>query len=187
MVTEQTFMEYRNKYIFTHTYGGGRKELLRALCDGFYSLLPKQFIRLENSIFISNIYQTNLVSSDDLQQLIGDVVLDVEEWYRMTNYKNCDQNTKEVFWFWEFIRSSSEEIRRLVLKFVTGSSMLPIGGFKYLQSEKIPFTIEILNRTGLPSARSCVYTLSLSTVDDRQKFFENLTLAIQDCDSFTYV
>jgi len=190
-VTEENFAEYKNKVIYTHIYGGGKRELLVALNEGFYSLLPRHFLKVENeNHIIANLYQTNLVTSNELQLLISEIPLDIAEWETYTAYVRCDRSTKEVCWFWDYVYKTSEETRRKILQFSTGSSMLPIGGFKYLKSEKIPFTIELVNsdeKHRLPTARTCVYTLAIPSCSDQSSFENSLNFAINNCEGFHFV
>lgn len=190
-VTEQSFKEYKNNVIYTHIYDGGKKELLAALAEGFYSLLPRHFLKIENEHhIIANLFHTNIISSDELQLLISELPLNISEWETYTAYVRCERNTKEVVWFWDFIEKSSDETRRKILQFSTGSPMLPIGGFKYLKSEKIPFTIELVSaddKYRLPTARTCVYTIAIPTYADQHSFEEALTFAITNCEGFSFV
>ena len=39
----------------------------------------------------------------------------------------------QVVWFWSIVESYSEEMRARLLQFVTGSSRVPLQGFKALQ------------------------------------------------------
>ena len=39
----------------------------------------------------------------------------------------------QVVWFWRIVESYSEEMRARLLQFVTGSSRVPLQGFKALQ------------------------------------------------------
>lgn len=59
--------------------------------------------------------------------------IDLDDWMSNTRLKHCDQNTNVVKWFWNAVESYSEEMRARVLQFVTGSSRVPLQGFKALQ------------------------------------------------------
>ena len=71
-----------------------------------------------------------------LQLIIGGLgKIDLEDWKSNTRLKHCDQNTNVVKWFWKAVESYSEEMRARVLQFVTGSSRVPLQGFKALQGK----------------------------------------------------
>lgn len=49
-------------------------------------------------------------------------------------YQHCSQDSPVVKWFWEIIEEQySQEMRLRLLQFVTGSSRVPLQGFKALQ------------------------------------------------------
>lgn len=47
--------------------------------------------------------------------------------------QHCTADTPIVLWFWQIVESYSEELRARLLQFVTGSSRVPLQGFKALQ------------------------------------------------------
>lgn len=47
--------------------------------------------------------------------------------------QHCNPETPVVGWFWKIVDSYSEEMRARLLQFVTGSSRVPLQGFKALQ------------------------------------------------------
>ena len=50
-----------------------------------------------------------------------------------TRLKNCSEGSSLVQWFWQAVESYDDECRARLLQFVTGSSRVPISGFKGLQ------------------------------------------------------
>ena len=95
---------------------------LIALLKGFYYLIPKETI----SIF----------DEDELLFFIcGDPNIDMNDWKNNTTYKQSYDNKHQVIiWFWEAISSLTEEEKRTFLQFCTGSSRVPVEGFKGLLS-----------------------------------------------------
>lgn len=59
--------------------------------------------------------------------------IDLEDWKMNTRLKHCNPDTNIVKWFWKAVDSYSEEQRARLLQFVTGSSRVPLQGFKALQ------------------------------------------------------
>ena len=45
----------------------------------------------------------------------------------------CINNLSKVIWFWQIVDGYNEEMRARLLQFVTGSSRVPLQGFKALQ------------------------------------------------------
>ena len=61
--------------------------------------------------------------------------IDVDDWRKNTRLKNCSESSNLVQWFWQAVESYDDECRARLLQFVTGSSRVPINGFKALQGE----------------------------------------------------
>ena len=71
------------------------------------------------------------------QQLIicGLGKIDVSDWKVNTRLKHCTPDSNVVKWFWKAVEFFDEERRARLLQFVTGSSRVPLQGFKALQGE----------------------------------------------------
>ena len=59
--------------------------------------------------------------------------IDIEDWKAHTRLKHCSADTNIVKWFWRATEEYDEEKRARLLQFVTGSSRVPLQGFKALQ------------------------------------------------------
>ena len=59
--------------------------------------------------------------------------IDVADWKSHTRLKHCTNDSNVVRWFWKAIDMFDEERRARLLQFVTGSSRVPLQGFKALQ------------------------------------------------------
>lgn len=69
-----------------------------------------------------------------LQLMIGGLgKIDLADWKLHTRLKHCASDSSIVKWFWRAIDSYDNEMRARVLQFVTGSSRVPLQGFKALQ------------------------------------------------------
>ena len=72
------------------------------------------------------------------QLMIGGLgKIDMEDWKAHTRLKHCTSETGIVKWFWRSIAEFDEEKRARLLQFVTGSSRVPLQGFKALQGEGV--------------------------------------------------
>ena len=60
----------------------------------------------------------------------------MQDWKNNTRLKHCTADTCVVKWFWHVVTQYSDERRAQLLQFVTGSSRVPIEGFKALQGEE---------------------------------------------------
>ena len=55
--------------------------------------------------------------------------------FLMLSLQHCTADSPVVQWFWQIVESYSEELRARLLQFVTGSSRVPLQGFKALQGK----------------------------------------------------
>lgn len=58
--------------------------------------------------------------------------VDIEDWQRNTVYRHYTPQSKQVQWFWQFVKSLDNEKRARLLQFVTGTCRVPVGGFAEL-------------------------------------------------------
>lgn len=113
------YLEAQCKY---RTLTRMHKQLLEFL-KGFYDVVPEPLL----SVF----------DFQELELLLhGLPNIDMDDWARNTDYTGEFQNQpshKVVQWFWEIVRSFTQEQKAKLLQFVTGTSGVPIQGFAYLQ------------------------------------------------------
>lgn len=95
-------------------------------------------------------------------------------------------------WFWEIVNSYDEEMRARLLQFVTGSSRVPIQGFKNLQGSTgagTPrlFTIHLVEAptSNLPKAHTCFNRIDIPNYETKEKFYEKLTKAVEETCGFS--
>lgn len=63
--------------------------------------------------------------------------IDLDDWKRHTRLKHCTTETNIVRWFWRAVENFDDEMRARLLQFVTGSSRVPLQGFKALQGKTL--------------------------------------------------
>ncbi|KAI9587432.1 hypothetical protein GQX74_003278 [Glossina fuscipes] len=116
------------------------KEQMTSFLDGFGSVIPLNLIKI--------------FDEHELELLMcGIQNIDVKDWRENTLYKgDYHQNHIIIQWFWRAVLSFSNEMRSRLLQFVTGTSRVPMNGFKELYGSNGPqmFTIENFNRLDLP-------------------------------------
>jgi E3 ubiquitin-protein ligase NEDD4 len=87
-----------------------------------------------------------------------------------------------VQWFWQCVKSWPSERKSRLLQFTTGTSRIPVNGFKDLQGSDGPrrFTIE---RSGdpnqLPKSHACFNRLELPAYQSYEMLEQKLTLAVE--------
>lgn len=116
--------------------------------SGFHELIPADLV--------------NVFDERELELLIGGIAdIDVDDWKKHTDYRGYTESDEVIVNFWKVIllrfvwvvseanhsqciRSWDAEQKSRLLQFATGTSRIPVNGFKDLQGSDGPrrFTIE---------------------------------------------
>lgn len=107
------------------------EEQFNAFKSGFNELVPQELI--------------NVFDERELELLIGGIAdMDVDDWKKHTDYRGYTETDEVIQNFFKLVSSWDNEKRARLLQFATGTSRIPIGGFKDLQGSDGPrrFTIE---------------------------------------------
>ncbi|XP_031695430.1 E3 ubiquitin-protein ligase SMURF2-like, partial [Anarrhichthys ocellatus] len=146
-VTEDTKKEYVRLYVSWRFLHGIEAQFL-ALQKGFNEVIPQHLLKS--------------FDEKELELIVcGLGKIDISDWKSNTRLKHCTAESNIVKWFWKAVESFDEERRARLLQFVTGSSRVPLQGFKALQGAAGPrlFTIHQIdaNANNLPKAHTwCV-------------------------------
>ena len=94
----------------------------------------------------------------ELELLIGGIAdIDVDDWKKHTDYRGYTETDEVIVNFWKCVRSWDGEQKSRLLQFTTGTSRIPVNGFKDLQGSDGPrrFTIEKAGEPGqLPKSHT---------------------------------
>ncbi|KAI9739424.1 MAG: hypothetical protein M1818_005112 [Claussenomyces sp. TS43310] len=128
-------------------------EQFQAFITGFHELIPADLV--------------NVFDERELELLIGGIAeIDVDDWKKHTDYRGYTESDEVIKFFWQTIRSWDGEQKSRLLQFATGTSRIPVNGFKDLQGSDGPrrFTIEKAGEvTNLPKSHTwCVYLKDLT-------------------------
>ena len=111
----------------------GASDYLAKLLE-FYLKRMEPFIEALRSSLIKFVPIENFekFTANEIKFLInGTGEIDVEDWKNNTTYLGNYSVTHNVIkWFWELLTEISQEDKQAFLQFSTGSSMIPIEGFK---------------------------------------------------------
>jgi E3 ubiquitin-protein ligase HUWE1 len=79
-------------------------------------------------------------------RLSGCPDIDIEDLRRNTTYTGYQPHDPTIHAFWKVLHSFSKEEQALFVQFVTGSSKVPLDGFKALQasSPSKPYLLQLL-------------------------------------------
>lgn len=177
-VTEDNKREYVRLYV-NYRFMRGIEQQFLALQKGFCELIPTALLRQ--------------FDERELELVIGGISnIDVNDWRMYTRLKHCTQETPQVIWFWKAVESYSPEMRARLLQFVTGSSRVPLQGFRALQGSTGAvgprlFTIHLtadVSTQNLPKAHTCFNRIDLPPYDDYQLLYDKLTQAVEETCGF---
>lgn len=111
-----------------------------------------------------------------------------DDWAKFTDYRGYEVNDEVVQWFWKCVRSWPPERKSRLLQFATGTSRIPVNGFKDLQGSDGPrrFTIEKSgDPSQLPKSHTCFNRIDLPPYKDYATLEQKLTLAVEYVISFS--
>ncbi|KAI0471339.1 HECT-domain-containing protein [Xylaria cf. heliscus] len=149
-------------------------EQFQAFKDGFQELIPHDLI--------------NVFDERELELLIGGIAeIDVDDWKKHTDYRGYTENDEVIQFFWQTIRGWDGEQKSRLLQFATGTSRIPVNGFKDLQGSDGPrrFTIEKAGDVGnLPKAHTCFNRLDLPPYKSLEALQQKLTIAVEETMGF---
>ena len=118
-VTEENKREYVQKLV-EYRLTTSVSEQLESFVKGFHDIIPAELV----AIF----------DEQELELLISGLPeIDVDDWKANTEYHNYNVNSPQVTWFWRIVRAMSNEERAKLLQFITGTSKVPLNGFKDLE------------------------------------------------------
>lgn len=156
-VTDANKLDFIRKKCYYISYRAV-KDQLTSIVDGFHKVIPTQWV----SVF----------TVEELEAaMCGNAHIDIEDWKRYTELKGYSKFSMTVSRFWKAMGTYSQVELARILQFCTGTSRLPLGGFKSLEShrgEKAKFSIQKVNYDGakgvmsnLPKAHTCFNRLDL--------------------------
>ena len=110
-----------------------------------------------------------------------------DDWIKFTDYRGYEVNDEVVQWFWKCVRSWPPERKSRLLQFATGTSRIPVNGFKDLQGSDGPrrFTIEKSGDPNqLPKSHTCFNRIDLPPYKDYETLEQKLTWAVEETVGF---
>ncbi|KAL0595163.1 E3 ubiquitin-protein ligase Itchy-like protein [Plecturocebus cupreus] len=115
LVTEENKEEYI-RMVAEWRLSRGVEEQTQAFFEGFNEILPQQYLQY--------------FDAKELEVLLcGMQEIDLNDWQRHAIYRHYTRTSKQIMWFWQFVKEIDNEKRMRLLQFVTGTCRLPVGGF----------------------------------------------------------
>ena len=150
------------------------KLLINQIKKGLFTYIPEPLIK----IFTSN--ELELI-------LNGTPFIDISDWIENTSYEGYEPTDNIIINFWDIVRQLSQEKLSRLLQFSTGSTRVPVGGFKCLQSNRgnlAPFSISKIQyeegKQNYIKARTCFNRINLPNFPDEAKLLEGINFVIEN-------
>jgi E3 ubiquitin-protein ligase HUWE1 len=170
-VTDANKMQYIDlltQHKMTHSISGQ----IDAFLTSFHELVPADTI----SIF----------SEAELELLIAGLPkIDLDDLKGNTEYVGFSPHEDVIKWLWDFLMGLNDQDKARFIMFVTGTSKVPLGGFKALQGMRGPQKFNIHRMTGagderLPTSSTCFNQLSLVNYSSSAILEKRMLTAIRE-------
>ncbi|RYP40806.1 hypothetical protein DL767_001452 [Monosporascus sp. MG133] len=167
-VTEQNKHDYV-RLVVEHKLLSSVKEQMENFLKGFHEIIPAELISIFNE--------------QELELLISGLPdIDVDDWKSNTEYHNYTPSSPQIQWFWRAVRSFDKEELAKLLQFVTGTSKVPLNGFKELEGmngiNRFNIHRDYGNKDRLPSSHTCFNQLDLPEYESYDTLRRQLLKAI---------
>nr|POE96490.1 e3 ubiquitin-protein ligase tom1-like [Quercus suber] len=167
-VTEENKQEYVRLVVEWRLIKSVAEQLQHFLV-GFHEIIPPELIAIFNE--------------QELELLISGLPeIDVDDWKNNTEYHNYQATSPQIQWFWRAVRSFDKEEKAKLLQFVTGTSKVPLNGFKELEGMNgfARFNIhrDFSSKEKLPSSHTCFNQLDLPEYESYEHLRHQLYTAI---------
>ncbi|KAJ0124674.1 hypothetical protein J7T55_006014 [Diaporthe amygdali] len=167
-VTNENKHEYV-RLIVEHKLLSSVKIQMEHFLQGFHGVIPADLIAIFNE--------------QELELLISGLPdIDVDDWKSNTEYHNYTAASQQIQWFWRAVRSFDKEEQAKLLQFVTGTSKVPLNGFKELEGmngvNRFNIHRDYGNKDRLPSSHTCFNQLDLPEYESYEALRSQVIKAI---------
>jgi hypothetical protein len=193
-ITEENKKEYVDLMV-EYCISKRVKDQFDAFMSGFNELIPQDLITVfderELELLIGGTSEIDVYVFLSLCLILIRVLrfYQRDDWAKFTNYRGYEVNDEVVQWFWKCLRSWPPERKSRLLQFATGTTRIPVSGFKDLQgSDGLQrFTVEKAGDPNqLPKNHTCFNRIDLPPYKDYASLEHKLTLAVE-CVSLSHV
>ena len=141
-------------------------EMMEAMKNGFFSVIPATII-------------FDLLTPAEFRSiLVGAPSVDIDDMIAHTVLVGYTHASPQIHWLWTLLRSYDDVMRRLFVRFLTGNTQVPIGGFGRLDQE-LAIVRGPIDNTLFPSNGGDTYMLILPQYLDEATLGASITVAIQ--------
>lgn len=165
--------ENKHEYIqlmSEHKMTNSVRQQIDAFLKGLHEIVPSELL--------------SLFDDKELELLISGLPdIDIDDLKANTEYHNYSHTSEQVQWFWKVLSEFSQEQRAWFLQFATGTSRVPVEGFKGLIGMRGPQKFSIHKAFGadrLPSAHTCFNQLDLPDYPSEEVLRDKLVQAVRE-------
>jgi hypothetical protein len=172
-VTNKNKERYVNLMVKHITSGRmqAQADLVRA---GLLHILPRSCVEL---------FSANEIG----QLLVGNTKVDIDDWKKHTCYSGWTADNKVIIWFWRLVEGLEQNERSLLLRFCTGASRLPSGGFFCLTPKFTISRVSFDKSYLLPTASTCFNLFKLPAYNEEKDLRRHVMTAIlMGSEGFTF-
>lgn len=175
-VTNENKFEYCQLVLRYRLYKCVHMQVL-AFLQGFHDLVPLNLIKI--------------FDYKELELLISGLpTVDIQDLKDNTIYKAYSGASLVIQWLWEVLEELSNSEKAEFIQFVTGSSKVPVEGFKGLRGPNGIQKVEVVKLNcdspdeRLPQAHTCFFQLDLPEYSSKDILRRKLHLAIKEGKTF---
>lgn len=126
-----------------------------------------------------------IFDEQELELLISGMPdIDLDDWKSNTEYRNYTAASPQIKWFWRAVRSFDAEEKAKLLQFATGTSKVPLNGFKELVGmhgvSKFTIHRDYGSKDRLPSSHTCFNQIDLPEYSSYETLRGSLLMAITE-------
>ena len=150
------------------------RDYINHIKKSLFSYIPESLIKI--------------FSANELELMLnGTPFIDVTDWIENTEYEGYSPSDEIITNFWDIVKELPQEKLSRLLQFSTGSTRVPVGGFKSLQSNRgniAPFSIYKMEyekgKRNYIKARTCFNRINLPNFPDKEKLLEGINFVIDN-------
>ncbi|OLL25644.1 E3 ubiquitin-protein ligase TOM1-like, partial [Neolecta irregularis DAH-3] len=176
-VTEENKHEYV-RLVVEYRLNTSIQDQLSNFLTGFTDIIPEDLVKIFNE--------------QELELLISGLPdIDVDDWRNNTEYHNYNVSSPQIQWFWRAVRSFDPEERAKLLQFATGTSKVPLNGFKELegmggQHQRFNIHRDYGSADRLPQSHTCFNQVDLPEYETYEQLRSTLLKAITETQGFAF-
>lgn len=178
---KNTLVTSENRNLYVEKYSsfildGRIEEQFSHFSKGFYNVLGSRAFMMFSPSEVQK-----LVVGDDNENSKYDLYL----LQTITQYTCCNEKDVVVIWFWQFFEDLNVEEQHNLMKFITGSDMIPALGINSMQFRVTKLKDTHKYSEKLPVSHTCFNEICIWEYKSKEILADKFTLAMNESEGFT--